>query len=290
MLLNIDAISNGGAGATGLLQMLSGDYRVMRGQLGSISWVCNHSRNTQLALLYNYIDMALTYERDQETIAEKEGWSKTLGCVFHDHFVLAGPMDDPAHLAAASSLEDALRRIAESQCVFHSRADLSATMWMERSLWKLASLKPWTDPAATWYKTSRLSPAEAVIVASVSGAYLVTDRSTLLRQTRLKTIRDITVFFEPTSPDSILMNSCYASISTAAARDPSHGLSFFEYVCSPRGQRVVQEYGMLGDDGMSLFAGLDDGFARAPLRNGQPVDGLWLPAKPADEYKLNIGA
>jgi tungstate transport system substrate-binding protein len=45
----------------------------MRGDSGSIEWICNHSRSTQLALLKGYVDSALIYEREQEEIAVSEG-------------------------------------------------------------------------------------------------------------------------------------------------------------------------------------------------------------------------
>jgi tungstate transport system substrate-binding protein len=140
---------NGGAGATGLVKELAQDYLESRRKDGLIEWMCNHSRNTQLALLKGFIDFALTYERDQEALAQAEGWSYTAGCVFHDHFCLAGPPSDPAGLASADSLTDAFEKIAASSCLFHSRADHSATMWKEREIWSLTGREPWEDQAST---------------------------------------------------------------------------------------------------------------------------------------------
>jgi tungstate transport system substrate-binding protein len=271
-------ISNGGAGATGLFQALAEDYLNTVSEPGSIEWVCNHSRNTQLALLHGHIDIALTYERDQEQLAAEEGWSKTVGCMFHDHFVLAGPSHDPAGVMKVRSLDEALVAIAAGQHEFHSRADHSATMSKERSLWHRCHLEPWKDTSATWYQRSRLSPADAIIAASKAGAYLVTDRSTLLRQTSLCTISTVTVFFEPDSSESLLMNSCYALVSTSSETSMMDERDrFIEYMTSPRGQQLIGTFEKARLGGYELFTGVSEGFARSSLRGGEPMDGKWKP-------------
>jgi ABC-type tungstate transport system permease subunit len=274
--------SNGGAGAVGLIAVLANDYLSTHHQPGSasITWVCNHSRNTQLALLQHHIDIALTYERDQEQLAETEGWSKTIGCIFHDHFVLAGPVSDPADIMQQDlSLVEALRLIAAKKSLFHSRADSSATMWKERGRWQAAGLEPWKDAInETWYKQSLHSPAGAVIEASKAGAYLITDRSTLLHQTQLGLVKDMTVFYEPQNEDDVLMNSCYALVSTSQVEGdaaPGERDRFVRYMLSARGQAVVRRFGKVQDGDVESFAVVDDGFARNKMKGGHAVDGRW---------------
>ena len=272
-------IGNGGAGATGLLEALANDYLSKTQAEGSIDWICNHSRNTQLALLNGYIDIALTYERDQEALAASEGWSVTVGCAFHDHFVLAGPPSDPAGISSSASLLDAFSCIAQSRPKFFSRADASATMSKERSVWILLGLKPWSDQASLdqWYHTSQLSPAEALLAADAAGAYLLTDRSTLLRQTALGTIHNTTVFFEPTQPDDVLMNSCYASTSSRpSTRHAVMAERFLEYILSDQGQQLIASFGKDELGGFPLFASMEEGFARTFLRGGVPRGGRWM--------------
>ncbi|KAL5338516.1 hypothetical protein BJX70DRAFT_398655 [Aspergillus crustosus] len=128
-------VGNGGAGGTGLIAALAKDYLSLNGNPGAIQWICNHSRNTQLALLHGQIDLTLTYEREQEDISVEEGWATNAGCLFHDHFFLAGPSHDPANVRQAKSITEAFDRIATTQSVFYSRSDGSATMWKERNIW-----------------------------------------------------------------------------------------------------------------------------------------------------------
>ncbi|KAH7039890.1 uncharacterized protein B0I36DRAFT_309553 [Microdochium trichocladiopsis] len=270
-------IGNGGAGATGLLEALCVDYLSTLPSPASITWVANHSRHTQLALMYDYIDIALTYERKEEALAEAEGWSVTHGPVFHDHFCIVGPVSDPVGIRSARSPHEALAMIARSRHLFHSRRDGSATMWKEEDLWSYCGLKPWTDDAENgdWFKKSHLPPAEALIGADQAGAYLVTDRSTLLRQTGLRTISNSTVFFEPTSEYHYFMNSCCALSSPSASPETKkHVAKFIEYLKSPRGQKVVAGYGI--GDGWALFATLEEKYAKAMLRRGRPKDGRWV--------------
>jgi tungstate transport system substrate-binding protein len=246
------------------------------GEARSTAWICNHSRNTQLALLHGYIDIALTYEREQEQLAQGEGWSVTHGCVFHDHFCLAGPISDPAEIASTASVEDALRAIAKQQCLFHSRADASATMWKEHYLWNASAVQPGENStAATWYKMSQFGPSEALIRADGQGAYLIIDRSTLLRQVGEGQVLNTTVFFEPTNPTDILMNSCYGLTSPDPPQDVQ---DFLDYLISPRAQRIIKEFGE-AEVGLPLFAPVADGYCARLLKGGYPKDRRWVQAK-----------
>lgn len=297
-------VGNGGAGATGLVGALAADYLAGLATSrktcapGSIEWVCNHSRNTQLALLRGAIDLALTYEREPERLAEQEGWSVDVGCVFHDHFCLAGPADDPAGVKSASDMYDGLRKIRAGAVAasrgsgpsvsFHSRSDASATMHKEHLLWSSALSStsttdgqptpvPWEDPTSEgWYTQTLFSPAQAVTQADREGAYLITDRSTLLKQVILGHVTNTTVFFEAASEDSVLMNSCHA---LRPSQDKSEVASeFIEYVLSERGQNVIARFGEQETGGYPLFAPVEDGFCQKFLAGGKPRDGKWVPA------------
>jgi tungstate transport system substrate-binding protein len=226
--------------------------------------------------MHGYIDLALTYERDQEALAASEGWSITAGCVFHDHFCLAGPISDPAGVMSATSLLDGFSKIATGRALFHSRADTSATMWKERGFWAQIGSHPWDDTvAAEWYKTSLLNPSDALKAADAAGAYLLTDRATLLRQTALGTVSNTTVFFEPASEHDPLMNSCYALYSPSTPDERAEAVSsFIQYLFSDRGQKVIAHFG--NEAGLPLFAPNKDKFARTKLRGGKPVNCRWV--------------
>ncbi|KAL3447704.1 hypothetical protein BJX65DRAFT_307765 [Aspergillus insuetus] len=271
-------IGNGGAGGTGLIAALATDYLSQISKRGSIQWICNHSRNTQLALLNGYIDVALTYEREQEEISVGEGWAKNERCVFHDHFCLAGPRDDPAGIRGAKNIVEGFNRIAAKKALFHSRFDGSATMWKERGIWQRCHRRPWAEgeESSGWYIQSPCIPSEAVAKADTERAYLLCDRSTLLTQTGKGLASNLTVFLEPTDAWHELMNSCYALTSPGTKRQTAEEARLFlEYIKSPRGQAVVKDFGK-ENVGLSLFATIEEGYARAPMLGGVAKDNRWI--------------
>lgn len=259
------------------MELLACDYLSTLAEERSIEWVCNHSRNTLLALNYGYIDIALTYEREQDRIAVEEGWAINAGCIFHDHFCLAGPVSDPAGLQHVASLKDGLHRICDSKSSFYSRADGSATTAKERALWSSLDMRPWdTDKDEGWYTMVDLTPADAIRAADKAGAYLITDRSTLLKQVALQTVSTTTVFFEPTSGDDILMNSCYALYPSSMSDTQVEAVKHFaEYLLSKRGQGIIAACGM-SDVGAPLFAPVMESYAKTRIRLGKPANGRWV--------------
>ena len=123
------SVGNGGAGYTGILRKLAEAYLSGTSNDFRIGWISNHSRHTQIALLADVVQLALTYEPENENIAIKEGWAVRLGKAFNDHFILVGPekIDVGAHsptslLQAILALN--LERLPEKgdrRLVLHSR-------------------------------------------------------------------------------------------------------------------------------------------------------------------------
>ena len=145
-------------------------------------------------------------------------------------------------------------------------------MVTERSLWTGIGLRPWGEE---WYRTNLESPADALIAADGAGAYHLTDRSTLLRQTARGTVSATTVFFEPREKGDVLLNSCCAGRAVHADKG-SEGevMRFLEWLVGEDGQKVVGDFG-IEEAGLPLFARVEDGYCRSLLKGGQPRDGRW---------------
>lgn len=227
--------------------------------------------------------------------------SQTVGCVFHDHFVLIGPSSDPLGLRHLDSVEQALKllakagKVGEDGALWHARIDGSATMWKERSLWEGAGLTPWAGPTVSvsdarksnttsssyWYHTSFNGPADALIAADMAGAYALTDRSTLLRQTALRTAKDVTVLFEPVCEQDVLLNTCYAlrQVESRSSEVEMETSRFLDYLMGDRGQQDIAQFGE-SEAGVSFFAPAKDGCAKTRLRGGRPLNGRWIPTEP----------
>lgn len=158
-------------------------------------------------------------------------------------------------------------------------------MWKERQLWSNVGLKPWESPSISinetsgrpgWYRTSLYGPADALIAADTAGAYAITDRSTLLRQTAQQTVKNITVLFEPETADHILLNTCYAlrPVMPRSADVEAESSKFLDFLTGPDGQKVISDFGR-SEAGFSFFAASEDGCAKTQLKGGRPISGKW---------------
>ena len=95
-----------------------------------------------------------------------------------NHFVIAGPAEDPAKAGAAGSPEQALQRIAAAKAPWVSRADDSGTHKREKSLFEAAGL----DPDASWDGLVRTGSGMGLSlqIAGERRAYILSDIGTFL--------------------------------------------------------------------------------------------------------------
>ncbi|KAK6428548.1 hypothetical protein LTR95_015306 [Oleoguttula sp. CCFEE 5521] len=243
-------IGNGGAGYTGILRTLSEAYLVHTPQSDgelSIAWIPNHSRHSLVALLGDLVDIALTYEPDNEDLAIREGWARRVGRVFSDHFVIAGPVADPAGLAPSQSnkpgetkLIVALQRLAHAgqagKAIWHSRGDGSATFTKERELFAAAGVDSMMNNV-DWVLTLPLTPYAALQRANTDGAYLLTDRATFLTAQQHDVIGGLRIFVEGGQQ---LLNPCAAMVSNDASQEV---IRLATWLCGDKAKEIVEKYG-----------------------------------------------
>ena len=93
-----------------------------------------------------------------------------------NHFVIAGPAEDPAGLAHAADARGAMRRLAAADALFVSRADDSGTHRREKAVLTEAGL----DPGASWSNVIRTNAGmgASLQVAGERRAYIVADVGT----------------------------------------------------------------------------------------------------------------
>ncbi len=202
-------------------------------------WICNPSRLTQVALEADKVDLALTYERDNEELAAKEGWSKSAGVLCHDHWVLVGPSSDPARLREIHDPKDALRSIAQHECTFHTRGDGSATMHMEHDLWTAAGIPLTAREKTKWYQRVLGSPLSALREADAQGAYMFVDRATYLFARTQGWALNSSVWIER-QPE--LLNTCVMCIKPDENRDEI--IRFVHWLGSEAAQKTIATFGM----------------------------------------------
>ena len=122
-------------------------------------------------------DILLVHAKAAEEKFVKEGWGVERFDVMYNDFVIVGPQEDPAGLANAKSVGEALKSIANKKVPFLSRGDDSGTHKAERRLWAAAAIDP-TPASGTWYREAGSGMGATINAAIGMRAYLLTDRAT----------------------------------------------------------------------------------------------------------------
>lgn len=245
-------LGNGGAGPTGLLRALAEDFLAMEEASYAIAWYQNISRLTLEALKNGTIDMALTYERDQEDVYLQEGTATERTLVFNDHFVIVGPASNPAHVTPGDKAATIFAKVArqgeaQGAPAFLSRDDGSATHCKEQTIWEQAGRAPWNVPSA-WYVRHTVFPRDALVEANNRSLYTIIDRGTWT-STRPR-LNDAVLYGQGGEQ---LRNPCHALLQ---AHPTALAQAFLAYLKSPRGQQVVANFGRT-DHGEPLFTPAD---------------------------------
>jgi tungstate transport system substrate-binding protein len=102
--------------------------------------------------------------------AHPDWWYRKI--LFND-FVLVGPPDDPVRVSGASTIAEAMRRVARAR--FISRGDQSGTHEREKELWTIAGMSG--DDVIV----AGQGMGPTLRMASEAKAYTLTDRATFLR-------------------------------------------------------------------------------------------------------------
>ena len=147
--------------------------------------------------------------------------------ILHNDFVLVGPPGDPAGAAAASTIAEAMRRVAEGGTRFISRGDESGTHERERALWALAGVP--TD--APFIVVAGQGMGATLRVAGATASYTRTDRATF---TALARQVSLAIVFEG-GPELI---NTYAVM---APRDNGMGAPFATWLAEGAGRERLRQ-------------------------------------------------
>ena len=124
-------------------------------------------------------DILITHSKVDDVKFVESGFGTKRSNLMYNDFVVLGPANDPANIASAKTVYDALQRIVASQSKFASRGDNSGTHKAEKRLWKAANLI--IDSAAnSWYLETGLGMGATLNFAVQTNAYTLSDRATWL--------------------------------------------------------------------------------------------------------------
>jgi tungstate transport system substrate-binding protein len=188
-------------------------------------------------------DVVFVHDKVAEEKFLAEGFGVKRFEVMYNDFVIVGPKSDPAK-AKGKDVVEALKKIAQTQSPFASRADKSGTHAAELRYWKMAGIDP---PKGEWYRETGSGMGPTLNTASGLNAYALTDRGTWLS---FKNRGDLVILVEG---DVKLFNQ-YGVMLVNPAKHPQvkkdMGQKFIDWLISPAGQAAIAAYKI---DGEQLF-------------------------------------
>lgn len=191
-------------------------------------------------------DLLLVHARSAEETFVADGYGEYRRDLMYNDFVIVGPKADPANVAGARDVTDALQRIRQAGAKFASRGDDSGTHKKERSLWQEAAIDP-VAGSGQWYLETGSGMGATLNTGVGLGAYVLTDRATWMS---FANKQDSTILFEGAPP---LFNQ-YGVIPVSAAKCPNVNReaaeTFARWLLSEAGQAAIAAYQV---DGKQLF-------------------------------------
>ncbi len=124
------------------------------------------------------VDLVLVHSPVDEERFVAEGLGVERRPVMHNRFVIVGPEDDPADVAAKESAAGAFAAIAARHALFVSRGDQSGTHRAEQRLWRAAGIDIEGGDVGDWYRRSGAGQGATLNIAANLGAYALTDEAT----------------------------------------------------------------------------------------------------------------
>ena len=192
-------------------------------------------------------DCLLVHSPAAENEFIDEGFGEERVSFMYNFFVIVGPAHDPAGVKECTDASEAFTKIAETQdALFVSRGDDSGTHNAEKKIWGLAEIDPEGQP---WYISTGQGMGASLTVASETGAYILTDKSTYLAHE----MRDTMEILMEKSDE---MKNTYSIIAISPERwdntNSEGSAAFIEWMTSSKGLGMIDEFG-IAEYGEQLF-------------------------------------
>ncbi|HXI14159.1 MAG TPA: substrate-binding domain-containing protein [Thermoanaerobaculia bacterium] len=187
--------------------------------------------------LHGDADLLVTHDPAGETAFLKSGKARLYRKIMYNDFLIVGPADDRAHVGAATSAIEAMKRIAQSDAPFVSRGDASGTEAREKLFWKKGGATP---PPPRLVETGQ-GMAATLRVASQLKAYCLTDRATFSQLAHLLALRELS------HGDPEFLNT-YA-VMVIGTSDKSRGsaaVTFAEWISTGAGREMINDFRIRG--------------------------------------------
>ena len=191
------------------------------------------------------VDAVLVHSRAAEEAFVAEGYATHRREIMYNDFVLIGPNVDPAGIADAATVREALGLIAGTKAPFVSRGDDSGTHRREITLWNNAGHDP--KGFDSWYHAVGAGMGAALNTAADMNAYILADRASWLN---FGNKQSLALLF---SGDAALFNQyAYLPVNPALHShvNADAGAAFEEWLTGATAAGLIDGYQI---DGQQLF-------------------------------------
>ena len=183
-------------------------------------------------------DIVIAHARELELDFVSAGYGTERHDLMYNDFVILGPRQDPAGIAVAKTVGDAMGAIRAHSANFASRGDNSGTNRAERRLWTASGHTPDASDSG-WYLETGMGMGATLNFAVQAEAYTISDRATWLAFGN-KAGHDILFQGDPN-----LFNQ-YGVIPVSPTRCPmiehQAALDFRDWLVSPVGQTAIAAF------------------------------------------------
>ena len=124
-------------------------------------------------------DIVIAHARELELDFVSAGYGTERHDLMYNDFVILGPQQDPAGIAAARTVGEAMQAIRAGSAKFASRGDNSGTNRAERRLWTASGHTPDAGDSS-WYLETGMGMGATLNFAVQAEAYTISDRATWL--------------------------------------------------------------------------------------------------------------
>ena len=227
---------------TGLLDYLAPKFEKDTGV--SLKWVATGTGKALKMGSSCDVDILFVHAPASEKKFISTGFGVDRQQVMYNDFIIVGSKKDPA-VVTGKTPSDALMTIKSKEAKFFSRGDNSGTNKKELSLWKNAKVD--TKEASSWYIQTGQGMLRTINMAAEKDGYTMTDRGTWIKYMSQKA--DKNTMKVVVEGDKSLFNQ-YSVVSINKEKcsnvKPQLAKKFTNWVVSPKTQKVIEDFRLLG--------------------------------------------
>ncbi|THF71797.1 MAG: tungsten ABC transporter substrate-binding protein [Methylophaga nitratireducenticrescens] len=183
------------------------------------------------------VDVALVHAPQAELEYVEEGYFIDRRYVMYNDFVMVGPTDDPAGIASAKNISEAMQKIVESGSRFVSRGDDSGTHKKELELWQSANI----SPSGSWYVQAGQGMGAVLKIADEMSGYALTDRGT---QIAYQDKMQLKLLFEGGS----MLSNPYHIMAVNPEKHPhvqaAMAKQYMDFVTGEQGKHIIDNFAL----------------------------------------------